>query len=149
MSGRSCCCWPCQAATVRREADSLAGGSGGLQTTPPRGMGPGPRRGLGGQPTRPVLELLSKEGGLISVSWSPHPSWGPGGLGDVSRAGPLVKQFCGLALFLGRSRAGLQGTKKDATSRWAPARWLRGPCPVMLAAGDATRSGCPRAQRLP
>lgn len=81
------------------QADSLAGDSGGLQAAPPRGMGPEPRGGLGGQPTPPsVLELLSKANWLISASWSPHFSWGPGGLGDVPRAGPLVKQFCELAL---------------------------------------------------
>lgn len=81
------------------QADSLAEGSGGLQAAPPRSMGPGPRGGLGGQPTPPsVLELLSKASRLISAFWSPHSSWGPGGLGDVPRADPLVKQFCELAL---------------------------------------------------
>lgn len=84
------------------QADSLAGGSGGLQAAPPRGMGPGPRGGLGGQPTpSSVLELLSKASRLISASCSPHSSWGPGGLRDlrdVPRAGPLVKQFCELVL---------------------------------------------------
>lgn len=100
MLGRSCCCLPCQEPQSEGEADSLAGGSGGLQAAPPRGMGPGPRGGLGGQPTPPsVPELLSKASGLIAASWIPHSSWGPGGLGDVPRAGPLVKQFCELALF--------------------------------------------------
>lgn len=49
-------------------------------------------------PPPSVLELLSKASRLISAFWSPHSSWGPGGLGDVPRADPLVKQFRELAL---------------------------------------------------
>lgn len=62
------------------------------------GLGP---EGFGwlAHPPPSVLELLSKASRLISASWIPHSSWGPGGLGDVPRAGPLVKQFCELALF--------------------------------------------------
>lgn len=95
------------------QANSLAGGSGGLQATPPRGMGPGPRGGLGGQPTpSSVLELLSKASTLISASWSPHSSWGPGRLGDVPRAGPLVKQFCELVLSWGGPEQAFRTSKR-------------------------------------
>lgn len=79
--------------------EAPAGSSVGLQAAPPRGIGPGPRGGLGGQPTPPsVLELLSKTSRLTAASWRPHSSWGPGWFRAVPRAGPLVKLFCELAL---------------------------------------------------
>lgn len=101
------------------QADSLAEGSGRLQAASPRVMEPGPRGGLGGQPTPPsVLELRSKASRLISASWSPHSSWGPGGLGDVPRAGPLVTHFCELALPR-KVQSWPSGRRKDPSPRWA------------------------------
>lgn len=84
----------------QEQADSLAGGSGGLQAASPRGMGPGPRGGLGGQPTPPSCPgaARSKARRLTAASRSPHSGWGPGGLGNVLRAGPLVKRLYELAL---------------------------------------------------
>lgn len=49
-------------------------------------------------PPSSVLELLSNVKKPISAFWSPHPSWGPGGLEDIPSVGPLVKQFCELSL---------------------------------------------------
>lgn len=128
MLGRSCCCWPCQAATVR----SAGRQSGGLQAASPRGMGPGPRGGLGGQPTPPsVPELQSKASRLISGSWHPHSRGGrwAGGRPKSQSFGQAVLRA---GTFPGRSRAGPQDAEKEASPGWAPARRLWGPCPVML-----------------
>lgn len=128
MLGRSCCCWPCQAATVR----STGRQSGGLQAASPRGMGPGPRGGSGGQPTPPsVPELQSKASGLISGSWHPHSRgsrWAEGCPESQSFSQAVLRA----GTFPGRSRAGLQDDEKEASPGWAPARRLWGPCPVML-----------------
>ena len=128
MLGRSCCCWPCQAATVR----STGRQSGGLQAASPRGMGPGPRGGSGGQPTPPsVPELQSKASRLISGSWHPHSRgsrWAKGCPESQSFSQAVLRA----GTFPGRSRAGLQDAEKEASPGWAPARRLWGPCPVML-----------------
>lgn len=92
MSGRSYYCWPCQVATVSKAGKQSGVGSGGLQAAPPRGMGPGPEGGLGGQPTPPPSVLVSRL--IISVFCSSlSPRLGARWVGDIPQAGPLVKQF--------------------------------------------------------